>query len=111
MLKTIELILGLAPMSQFDAAARPMRACFQAQADTAAYVARPAQVDLDAKNPSGTKLARISAKFDLSREDAIDDQTFNRVIWAAVRGEGDPMPAPVHAAFVRALPKGDDDDD
>jgi hypothetical protein len=111
MLRTIELILGLGPMSQFDAAARPMRATFQAQADTAAYAARPARVDLDEKNPSRTKLARISAGFDLTREDAIDEQTFNRVIWAAVRGEKEPMPAPVHAAFVRALPHGDSDDD
>jgi hypothetical protein len=111
MLRTIELILGLGPMSQFDAAARPMRASFQAKADTAAYAAQPARVDLNARNPPGTKLARISAGFDLSREDAIDDQTFNHVIWAAVRGEKEPMPAPVHAAFVRALPRGDGDDD
>ncbi len=111
MLRTIELILGLGPMSQFDAAARPMRASFRAKADTAAYAAQPARVDLDERNPSRTKLARISEGFDLTREDAIDEQTFNRVIWAAVRGEKEPMPAPVHAAFVRALPRGDGDDD
>ena len=63
------------------------------------------------RNPARTKLARISEGFDLSREDAIDEQTFNHVIWAAVRGEGEPMPAPVHAAFVRALPRGDGDGD
>jgi len=41
----------------------------------------------------------------------VDDQAFNRVIWAAVRGEGSPMPAPVHAAFVRALPRTPDGDE
>jgi DNA-binding beta-propeller fold protein YncE len=111
MLRTIELILGLEPMSQFDAAAAPMRACFRAQADASVFTARPARVDLDRRNPARTKLARISEGFDLSREDAIDEQTFNHVIWAAVRGEGEPMPAPVHAAFVRALPRGDGDGD
>ncbi|MGD1030425.1 MAG: alkaline phosphatase family protein [Opitutaceae bacterium] len=111
MLRTMELILGLQPMSQFDAAANPMRASFQAAADVTPYTARPARVDLDEKNKPRTKIARISEGFDLSREDAVEEQIFNRVIWAAVRGENDPMPAPVHAAFVRALPKADDDDD
>ena len=50
MLRTMELILGLEPMSQFDAAARPMFAAFAAQADQTAYTHRPARVDIDAKN-------------------------------------------------------------
>jgi len=37
MLRTIELILGLRPMSQFDAAAAPMYASFQATPDFSAY--------------------------------------------------------------------------
>jgi hypothetical protein len=111
MLRTIELILGIAPLSQFDAAATPMRASFQPQADLAPFRARPAGIDLNARNVAKTAAAAQSAHFDLSREDAIDDQVFNCVIWATVRGEADPMPAPVHAAFVRTLPKGDGDDD
>jgi phospholipase C len=35
MLRTVELILGLQPMTQFDAAARPLSACFQARPATA----------------------------------------------------------------------------
>lgn len=111
MLRTIELILGLQPMSQFDAAAMPMRASFQATPDLSPFTAVPAQIDLDEKNKPNTKIAKISEGFDLSREDRVEEQVFNRVIWAAVRGENDPMPAPVHAAFVRTLPTGDDDDD
>ena len=46
-----------------------------------------------------------------AREDANDEQLFNRVLWATERGEAAVMPAPVHAAFVRSLPGADDDDD
>ena len=111
MLRTIELILGLEPMSQFDAAAEPMRSCFQARADPSPYSARPAQVDLDRKNTRAGAAAAVSSRFDLSREDLVDEQTFNRVIWAAERGETDPMPPPVHAAFVRHLPRAEGDGD
>jgi hypothetical protein len=41
MLRTIELILGLRPMTQFDAAARPMLSCFQSTPDLAAYEVAP----------------------------------------------------------------------
>ncbi len=55
MLRTMELILGLEPMSQFDAAARPMFNAFIAQPDFTPYVHRPARVDLNAqKHAAGT---------------------------------------------------------
>jgi DNA-binding beta-propeller fold protein YncE len=111
MLRTMELILGLEPMSQFDAAATPMRACFQAKPDLTPWTAYPAQVDIDARNPGGTAAAEASARFDFSHEDAVDDQAFNRVIWAVVRGPKSVMPAPVHAAFVRSVPAALADDD
>jgi phospholipase C len=111
MLRTMELILGLQPMSQFDAAAAPMRACFQAVPDPTPYQALDAGVDVERRNSGAGPLAALSAHFDFSREDLVDDQAFNRVIWSAVRGEGSRAPAPVHAAFVRQLPGPDDDDD
>src|SRR5205823_14861469 len=46
MLRTMELILGLKPMSQFDAAARPMYQSFQAKADETAYTHVVPAVDL-----------------------------------------------------------------
>jgi DNA-binding beta-propeller fold protein YncE len=110
MLATMECLLGLQPMSQFDDVAAPMRASFQAAADLAPYVAVPARVDLDARNPAGTRAAALSARMDYSHEDANDDQLANRLLWATERGEQSVMPAPVHAAFVRSLPGGDDDD-
>jgi len=104
MLRTMELILGLQPMSQFDAAARPMYASFQRNPDLRPYTARQPKVDWDAKNPGGGQGARLSEQLDMTREDAADDILFNRVIWHAVKGPHVPMPAPVRAAFVR--PRG-----
>jgi|CZKI01.1.fsa_nt_gi DNA-binding beta-propeller fold protein YncE len=108
MLRTVEMILGLDAMSQFDAAAAPMRASFQPVPDLAPFRAVEARVDIEERNRRKSPSAAISSRFDLSREDAVDEQTFNRVIWAAVRGDDARMPAPVHAAFVRRLPGTDD---
>jgi len=100
MLRTMELILGLKPMSQFDAAARPMYNSFQPTPDFRPYDHLPANVDLNAKNSAMAWGAKLSEQFDLSREDAADDLLFNEVIWRSVRGPDSPMPAPVRAAFV-----------
>ena len=53
MLRTMELILGLKPMSQFDAAARPMYNSFQAKADPRPYQHVVPEVDLKATNQAG----------------------------------------------------------
>jgi DNA-binding beta-propeller fold protein YncE len=108
MLRTMELILGLEPMSQFDAAARPMFASFAAEPDLAPYEARPPGVDLKAINAPDAPGAAASAKLDLSREDAADDLVFNEIIWKAVK-PSTPMPPPVRAAFV--MPHAEDQDD
>jgi DNA-binding beta-propeller fold protein YncE len=100
MLRTMELILGLKPMSQFDAAARPMFNAFQSKPDLQNYAHVAPDTDIKAVNVTGTWGAKLSATFDFSKEDAIEDLIFNEVIWRSVRGEGSPMPPPVHAAFV-----------
>ncbi|HEU5071587.1 MAG TPA: SMP-30/gluconolactonase/LRE family protein [Verrucomicrobiae bacterium] len=107
MLRTMELILGLQPMTQFDAAATPMFNAFHAAADTRPYEALPATVDLHATNSLAAWGAR--EKFNFAREDANDDLKFNEVIWRSVKGADHPMPAPVRAGFV--LVRTDDDDD
>jgi DNA-binding beta-propeller fold protein YncE len=113
MLRTMELILGLKPMSQFDAAAAPMYESFQPKLNLEPYTHVPAEVRLTAVNERGAWGAEASAKLDFSHEDAADENTFNQVIWHSVRGADIPMPPPVHAAFVRTHPPaaGDDDDD
>ena len=110
MLHTIELILGFAPMSAFDEVAVPMRASFGDKPDLTPYAARPAAVDLNERNSASSPLSALSGRLDFSREDAADEQSLNRAVWAAMRGAGSLMPAPVHAAFVRAPAAAGDDD-
>lgn len=105
MLRTMELILGMKPMSQFDAAARPMYASFTEKPDLTPYTHVPARVDINAQNQAGAWGQEMSEKFNLATEDAADDLLFNEVIWRSVRGPNSPMPAPVRAAFV--VPKLD----
>ncbi len=100
MLRTMELCLGLEPMSQFDASARPMWRAFASTPDPAPYMHRPAQVDLDAKNLATAWGADASKRLNLEIEDRADDLIFNEIIWKAVRGPDSPMPPPVHSAFV-----------
>jgi DNA-binding beta-propeller fold protein YncE len=117
MVRTIGLILGLEPLSQFDEAAAPMYGSFQAKLDPTPYMHRPAEMKLTAVNERGAWGAETSAKFDFSHEDAVDDLLFGEIVWRSVRGADSPMPAPVHAAFVRtrtpqaAGVKGAKDDD
>lgn len=102
MLRTIELILGIPPMSQYDAAAEPMWRCFMNEPDLSPFVSVPAQVDLNEKNVQRTASALLSETFDLSKEDRIPDLLFSEVIWKTVKGEESSMPAPKRSAFLRA---------
>ncbi len=113
MLRTIELCLGLEPMSQFDASARPMSAAFTAEANLTPYQTRPARADLNARNLATAWGAEASKRLNLDVEDRADDLIFNEIIWKAVKGADSPMPPPVRAAFVipRKDPKDKDDDD
>jgi sugar lactone lactonase YvrE len=111
LLRTMELILGLQPMSQFDAAARPMYNSFQAKADLKSYEHVVPQADLGEKNKKDAWGAKLSEEFDLTKEDAADDLLFNEVIWRSVKGAESPLPPPVRAAFVFPHPKKDRDDD
>jgi len=103
----MELILGLQPMTQFDAAAAPMFNSFAATANTEPYVALPANVDLNATNSVASWGSEI--KFNLAKEDAADDLLFNEVIWRSVKGSNHPMPAPVRAGFVVVKASRDED--
>jgi hypothetical protein len=103
MLRSMGLILGLKPLSQFDAAATPMYHSFTAQPDLTPFKHLPAQVDLNELNMPGVYGAAESEKLDLSKEDAADDLVFNEIIWRSVRGNNSKMPPPVRASFVRVV--------
>ncbi len=100
MLRTMELILGLPPMSQYDAAATPMWRCFTSTPDFSPVKALPAQVDLEERNMAVNELSRISETFNLAQVDAVPDRLFNEVLWKAIKGEDSEMPAPRRAAWV-----------
>jgi len=108
-LRTIELILGIPPMSQYDAAATPMWRSFASEADLHPFTALPANIDLTQKNIAWNEWAKKSAGLDLSREDRVPDNLFNEILWKGLKGENVPLPVPSRAAFVRATAGADED--
>jgi hypothetical protein len=98
--RTMELILGLAPMTQFDTAATPMYFSFTTTPVFGAIDAQPAQVNLLSRNPATGAGARASLKLDFSDYDRAEPDELNRILWAALK-PGVPMPAPVRSARVR----------
>jgi YVTN family beta-propeller protein len=101
MLRTMELILGLPPMTQYDAAATPMWNCFSATPDNSPFRARPSNINLDDINTRNNALSKKSLEFDFSKEDRVPDLEFSELIWKAVKGENSIMPAPRRSAFLR----------
>jgi YVTN family beta-propeller protein len=99
MLRTIELILGLAPLSQFDAAATPMFAAFTDQPELRPYDHEPARIDLNAKNGALAYGAERSIRMDFSEYDKIDDFELNEILWRAVKGADAPLPPAVRRAI------------
>jgi DNA-binding beta-propeller fold protein YncE len=107
MLRTIELILGLPPMSQYDAAAIPMYRSFQAQPDMRPFEGRPARVPIDERNASNAYGAEASAAMDFEEADEAPERELNEILWRSVRGADSPMPPTVRSAFVIPLPTED----
>jgi len=110
LLRTIELILGLPPMSQYDAAAMPLFRSFTAKPNFTPYTAIAANVNINERNTAMNKLAKESAKLNLAMEDAAPDIPFNEIIWKAIKGENSVMPSPRHSAFIKVQEKTDEDD-
>jgi len=101
LLRTIEQILGLPPMNQFDATATPMFDCFTDKPDFRPFESVPANVPLDAMNPPQEKIADallrrhavLSGRLDFRRVDACPEDTLNRILWHAVKGSSAPYPS------------------
>ena len=110
-LRTIELILDLPPMSQYDAAAVPLYECFNNTPDLTPYITKPAQVDLEQVNVAVNQSSKRSQSFNLAKEDAVPDLELNDVIWKYAKGENAQLPAPKRSAFVILEKKKKDDDD
>jgi YVTN family beta-propeller protein len=101
-LRTIEEILGLDALSQFDHYGRPLRDIWSDTADLRPYVALTPAVSLTEKNPPGTRGAQESARLDLRLEDMADDDEFNRVLWRAIKGAA-PYPGVRRGATLAAV--------
>lgn len=100
MVRTIELLLGLPPMTQYDAAAKPMFDVFTRKAQDDVYTLKAAETDLYAKNTPSSPGAAVSMKMDFNGYDRAPEDSLNRVLWAEAKGKDTPYPG-VHRAFVR----------
>jgi hypothetical protein len=98
-LRTIEIILGLPPMSTYDAGAAPLSAAFVARPNLRPFDALPETIDVHAKNARSAYRAADSARLDFALEDRVDDATFNDILWHAVKGAR--ATPPPYGAFAR----------
>lgn len=105
MIRTMELILGLPPMTQYDAGATPMFATFGKKATVTAYEPKTPKVDVNARNPRNAPGAAQSAKMDWSEYDRIPDDVLNRILWRAAKGPNVSYPAPRHGAIIEGSPE------
>ena len=103
MLRTMELILGLPPMSQYDAAAMPMWRSFTSTPNYSKYQSLLSSVNLNDLNKINSPSARRSEKLDFSDADKINDHVFNEILWKGIKGENAIVPAPRRTAFVRIV--------
>jgi YVTN family beta-propeller protein len=104
MLRTMELILGLPPLTQYDAGATPMFNCFQTVTTPIVWTSLTPSVDLKEKNSRHARFAKESSKMNFSKYDLAPEDELNRILWYTAR-PNDPYPAPIHRAlFTSALP-------
>jgi hypothetical protein len=98
MIRTMELILGLPPLTQYDAGATPMFNSFQKRAQLVAYQPRTPKVDVAAINQRNAPGAQQSMRMNFDVYDRAPEDELNRILWRATRGPGAPYPAPIHRA-------------
>jgi len=99
-LRTIEQILGLPPMNQFDGSATPMFDCFEETPNLQPFISVPANVPLDQMNPGSVamkdpllkQLAQWSEEMNFEQVDRAPEDRLNRVLWHAMRGSQAPYP-------------------
>src|ERR1039458_7095509 len=96
MIRTMELILGLPPLTQFDAGATPMFNCFQKTSHPTPFVVRAPEVDIVGKNTFKSPFAKQTAKMDFREYDEAPEDELNRILWHTARGMDAPYPTPIH---------------
>jgi YVTN family beta-propeller protein len=103
MMRTMEAMLGLKPLNQFDAAAVTMRSVFTDHPDFRPYDVRKNQIALNSINPplrrlsgSARRLAAESLALDFSKPDRADPEKLTEILWGHTHGTKYP---PVSAAI------------
>jgi hypothetical protein len=109
-LRTMELILGLEPMTQYDAAAAPMYAAFQPTPVLTPFAALPARVPIDEVNSPLAWGAEASMRMNLREADLAPELELNEIIWRSIKGANSPMPPPRRAAFIRVAERDEADE-
>jgi YVTN family beta-propeller protein len=94
--RSIELLLGMPPMSQYDAAAMPLYASFGTEPVVTPFTVIPPEIDVNAKNTAKSYGAQQSMKMDFSDVDRAPMHALNEIIWKSIKGADVPMPPPVH---------------
>ncbi|GAC1629627.1 MAG: alkaline phosphatase family protein [Nevskia sp.] len=109
-IRTIELIIGMQPLSLFDATATPMYDVFTATPNLAPYDAVTPTQSLTALNTASTATAKMSAALPWDVTDAVPQALSDYILWKAVYGEDSIVPVPgpnaspaEHARAQRAL--------
>jgi hypothetical protein len=113
LLRTIEQILGMPPMNQFDASASPMFDCFVDTPNLTPYAVVSERVALDTLNPQTSSIqdsvlredAVVSASLNFEQVDRAPEDVLNRILWRSQRGSLAPYPEWAITAHV------EDDDD
>ena len=93
-IRTMEDLLGLAPMNNNDAFSSLMAPSFQGSGDQPAYQADYTNRDnglIYETNAAGAVGAKISSKMDFTRADQVDTQKLNIVLWRDAMGNK-PLP-------------------
>jgi hypothetical protein len=86
MLRTMELIVGIKPMTQFDASAVPMLNVFTNHPNLTTYQVEAPQYPLDQMNGKNAPEAKVSNQMNFSKPDAVDYAKLNRILWEATKG-------------------------
>jgi len=94
--RSMELLLGMPPMSQYDAAAMPLYASFGTEPVVTPFTVIPPEIDVNAKNTAKSYGAQQSMKMDFSDVDRAPMHALNEIIWKSIKGADVPMPPPVH---------------
>lgn len=100
MLRTMEEILGLPPLTQYDASATPMWNSFNPEPDLTPYTAQKNRISLNELNPGSAFGAQLSIDLPLDQADAAPDDLYNIILWKSIMGENRDVPPRRRASFI-----------